>query len=99
MSMTATHSEVLARAMQIGKEAEAARDLKMVRSIISQAGKGAGAEIGLENTLQRSFPEPGANPGGNRRLPAISAPLYRLRAPDPAQQSAMQRMRQQDRPG
>jgi peptide subunit release factor 1 (eRF1) len=38
--------------MQIGKEAEAERDLKMVQSIISQAGKGAGAEIGLENTLQ-----------------------------------------------
>jgi peptide subunit release factor 1 (eRF1) len=52
MSMTATHAEVYDRAMQIGKEAEAARDLKMVQSVISQAGKGAGAEIGLENTLQ-----------------------------------------------
>jgi peptide chain release factor subunit 1 len=52
MSMTATHSEVLARAMHIGKEVEAARDLKMVRSIIAQAGKGAGAEVGLENTLR-----------------------------------------------
>ncbi len=52
MSMTATHAEVLAKAMQIGKEAETARDLKTVRSILSQAGKGVGAEIGLEKTLQ-----------------------------------------------
>jgi len=52
MSMTATHADVLARAMQIGKEAEAARDLKMVRDILSQAGKGVGAEVGLEKTLQ-----------------------------------------------
>jgi len=52
MSMTATHADVLARAMQIGKEAETMRDLKMVQSIISQAGKGTGAEIGLEKTLQ-----------------------------------------------
>lgn len=52
MSMTATHAEVFARAMQIGKEAETTRDLKMVQSVISQAGKGTGAEIGLEKTLQ-----------------------------------------------
>ncbi len=52
MSMTATHAEVLARAMQIGREAEAARDLKVVRAVIAQAARGAGAEIGLENTLQ-----------------------------------------------
>ena len=52
MSMTASHSEVLTRAMHIGKEAEAARDLKMVRSIIAQSGRGVGAEIGLENTFQ-----------------------------------------------
>jgi len=52
MGMTATHSEVLTRAMQIGKEAEAAHDLKMIRSIIAQASKGGGAEIGLENTLR-----------------------------------------------
>lgn len=52
MSMTASHAEVLAKAMQIGKEAEAARDLQMVRSVISRAGKHAGAETGLENTFQ-----------------------------------------------
>jgi peptide chain release factor subunit 1 len=52
MSMTATHADVLTKAMQIGREVEASRDLKTIRSIISQAGKGAGAEIGLENTLQ-----------------------------------------------
>ncbi len=52
MSMTASHAEVLAKAMQIGKEAEAAHDLQVVRSIISRAGKHAGAEIGLENTFQ-----------------------------------------------
>lgn len=52
MSMTATHAEVQTRAMQIGREAEAVRDLKMVRAVIAQAGRGVGAEIGLENTLQ-----------------------------------------------
>lgn len=52
MSMTATHAEVQSRAMQIGRDVEAARDLKMVRAIISQAGRGVGAEIGLEKTFQ-----------------------------------------------
>lgn len=52
MSMTATHADVFAKAMQIGKEAEAARDLKMVQTVIAQAGKGSGAEIGLEKTFQ-----------------------------------------------
>lgn len=52
MSMTATHAEVQSRAMQIGREVEAARDLQVVRAIIAQAGRGIGAEIGLERTLQ-----------------------------------------------
>ncbi len=52
MSMTATHAEVLSKSMQIGKEAEASRDLQMVRTVIGRAAKHAGAEIGLENTFQ-----------------------------------------------
>ncbi len=52
MSMTSSHAEVLARAIQVGREAEAERDLKMVRSILAQAGKGVGAEVGFEKTLQ-----------------------------------------------
>ena len=42
MSMTATHAEVLAKAMQIGREAEAAHDMKMVRTVLSQAEKAPG---------------------------------------------------------
>jgi peptide subunit release factor 1 (eRF1) len=52
MSMTTSHSDVFAKALQIGKEVEAARDLQMVRVVLSQAGKGTGAEIGFENTLR-----------------------------------------------
>ncbi len=52
MSMTATHPEVLARAMQIGQEAELRRTQRLVDELITTAAKGTGAVVGLENTLE-----------------------------------------------
>ena len=51
MSMTATHPEVLARAMQIGQEAELRRTQRLLDDLITTAAKGKGAVVGLENTL------------------------------------------------
>ena len=51
MSMTATHTEVQARAMQIGQEAELRRTQRLVDDLITTAAKGKGAVVGLENTL------------------------------------------------
>jgi len=51
MSMTATHTEVQARAMQIGQEAELRRTQRLVDDLITIAAKGKGAVVGLENTL------------------------------------------------
>jgi len=52
MSMTATHPEVLARAMQISQEAELRRTQRLVDELITTAAKGTGAVVGLENTLE-----------------------------------------------
>jgi peptide subunit release factor 1 (eRF1) len=51
MSMTATHTEVQARAMQIGTEAELRRTQRLVDDLITIAAKGKGAVVGLEKTL------------------------------------------------
>jgi peptide subunit release factor 1 (eRF1) len=51
MSMTASHIEVLARAMQISKESEARREKRLVDNLITTAAKGKGAVVGLEKTL------------------------------------------------
>jgi peptide chain release factor subunit 1 len=52
MSMTASHSEVLAKAMQIGKEAERRREARLVDQVITAARKGAGGVVDLEDTLR-----------------------------------------------
>ena len=51
MSMTASHSEVLERAMQIGREAENRREAKLVDTAITGAAKGRGGVVHLEETL------------------------------------------------
>jgi len=51
MSMTASHVEVLARAMQISKEAEVQREVRLVDDLITAAAKGKGAVVGLAKTL------------------------------------------------
>lgn len=51
MSMTATHNEVLERAMQIGHEVERQRDIKLVEAVITGAAKGRGGVVRLDDTL------------------------------------------------
>lgn len=51
MSMTASHSEVLERAMEIGRQAELQREKKLVNTVITSAAKGRGGVVGLEDTL------------------------------------------------
>ncbi|NLG96205.1 MAG: hypothetical protein GX491_02480 [Chloroflexi bacterium] len=52
MSMTASHSEVRARAMELGMQAEHEREARLVERMITQAAKGSGAVTGLEDTLE-----------------------------------------------
>jgi peptide chain release factor subunit 1 len=51
MSMTASHAEVMARAMQIGQEAEHLRESRLVDSVITSAAKAGGGVVGLKATL------------------------------------------------
>jgi peptide chain release factor subunit 1 len=51
INMTASHIEVLERAVQIGKEAENRREVHLVDTIVTNAAKGRGGSIGLEDTL------------------------------------------------
>lgn len=51
MSMTASHSEVLERAMQVGQEADRHRENKLVEKVITNAAKGRGGVVGVEDTL------------------------------------------------
>jgi len=52
MSMTASHTEVLERAMQVGREAENKHEAKLVEAVVTAAAKGDGAVVGLEDTLK-----------------------------------------------
>jgi peptide subunit release factor 1 (eRF1) len=52
MSMTASHTEVLERTMQIGEEAERRQEAKWVEALITAAAKGKNAVLGLEDTLK-----------------------------------------------
>ena len=51
INMTASHVEVLERAMQIGKEAEYRRQAILVDTIVTNTAKGRGGSVGLEDTL------------------------------------------------
>lgn len=51
MSMTASHAEVLNRAMQIGQENERQREARLVADLITAASKGTNAALGLEKVL------------------------------------------------
>lgn len=51
MSMTASHNEVLARAMELGMRAEKDRENRLVDRMITAAAKNNGGVIGLEPTL------------------------------------------------
>jgi len=51
MSMTASHAEVLGRAMQIGQEAEKHRENRLIETVITAAAKGSGGVVNLNETL------------------------------------------------
>lgn len=51
VSMQSSHTEVLERAMQIGREAEQRREEQLASSLVTSAAKGRGGVIHLEETL------------------------------------------------
>jgi peptide chain release factor subunit 1 len=51
VSMTASHTEVLERAIQIGMEAEKRREAHLAQTVVTNAAKGRGGVIHLEETL------------------------------------------------
>ncbi len=51
MSMTTKHTEVLARTMEIGQQAERHREARLVDAIITSAAKDAGGVVRLDETL------------------------------------------------
>ncbi|MHC1782731.1 MAG: hypothetical protein AB9891_08255 [Anaerolineaceae bacterium] len=50
--MLDSHAEILAKTIQVGREAEQERENKLIEDLITNAAKGAGASVGLENTLK-----------------------------------------------
>lgn len=52
IGMTASHAEVLARTLQIGREAERQREADMLNDLITLALKKGNAVIGVEDTLK-----------------------------------------------
>lgn len=51
MSMNASHTEVLERAMQVSAQAEERQKIKVVEAVITGAAKGRGGVVDLEDTL------------------------------------------------
>jgi len=51
MSMTASHIEVLNKAMEVGRQAETLMEANLVQEMIVAAEKGAGAVLGMGKTL------------------------------------------------
>jgi peptide chain release factor subunit 1 len=51
MSMTASHSDVLEKSMQIGREAEMHRETRMIDNVITAAAKGGTGVVSLKDTL------------------------------------------------
>ncbi|NMC11576.1 MAG: hypothetical protein GYA34_01695 [Chloroflexi bacterium] len=52
MSMTASHDDILERAMEIGLEAEHRREAKLIDAVITNAAKKRGGVVGMEETLK-----------------------------------------------
>jgi len=52
MGMTASHTEVLVKALQIGQAAETQRESRLVDEVINLSAKGGAAVVGLEKTLE-----------------------------------------------
>ncbi len=51
ISMTASHTEVMERAMQVGQEAEHRREARSIEAVVTGAAKGRGGVVGLDSTL------------------------------------------------
>lgn len=51
LPVSASHVEVLSKALQIGQEAEVIREKKLIDTAITAAAKNKGGTVGLENTL------------------------------------------------
>ncbi len=51
ISMVASQHEVLQKAMSIGEEAEKRREVQLVKQVVTNAAKGKGGVVGLQNTL------------------------------------------------
>ncbi len=51
MAMTASHSDILAKAMQIGQESERSHEARKVNELITLASKGSHASLGQEKVL------------------------------------------------
>ncbi len=51
IAMTASHVEVLSKAMQTGEEAEKKREHKMINAAVTASAKGSGGAVGVENVL------------------------------------------------
>jgi peptide chain release factor subunit 1 len=51
ISMTATHAEVQEKAMAIGEQAEQHRETRLVETIVTNAAKGRGGALNLDDTL------------------------------------------------
>ncbi len=52
MSMTASHHEVLAKAMEIGLQVEREREHHLVKTIVTNAAKGRGGVLDLDDTFK-----------------------------------------------
>ena len=51
MSMNASQTQVMERAIEVGQEAERRRKLKLIDTVATNAAKGQGGVLGLEDTL------------------------------------------------
>ncbi|HVN55610.1 MAG TPA: hypothetical protein VMT46_14850 [Anaerolineaceae bacterium] len=52
MSMTASHTEVLQKALELGRQAEQQRETRLIKSVITAAAKGNDGVVQLNNTLR-----------------------------------------------
>jgi peptide subunit release factor 1 (eRF1) len=52
ISMVASHNEILARAMEVGKEAQNRRQAELVKKVLTSTAKERGGVVNLEDTLK-----------------------------------------------
>lgn len=52
ISMNASHNEIIARAMKVGEEAELRKEKQLASAIVTNAARGRGGVVGLDDTLR-----------------------------------------------